>query len=178
MMQLEKDLTQQQVKFADIEQHLNYELQKQLDKVENKNLVLKKDIVDLKREIDHLTGKLENSQADITQKTKAYSRQLGLLQDKCQAQQQHLAQRFQQLSLFIDKSDSIDSDQIRNLALKLVAEIREMDQKDVCVVCVVEKTNCVLLPCRHHVTCTKCASRLNTCPFCRTCIQDRISTFE
>lgn len=168
----------EQVKFADVEQHLNDEWQKQLNKVEKKNVILEKDIVELKQEIAHLEGKLESSQAEVSQKTKAHSRQMKLLQDKCQAQQQHLAQRFHQLSLFIDNSDCDGSNEIKKLAAKLVAEVREMDQKDVCVVCVVEKPNCVLLPCRHHVTCTNCATRLSSCPYCRTHIRDRISTFE
>ena len=175
---LEKEMTRQEVKFANVEQQLNNNWQKQLSKIEHRNSSLEKDIVELKREIGHLQGKLQSAETQVTQGTKVHLRQMKLLQDKCQAQREHLAERFQQLSLFIDSSNSDDKDQIRSLAAKLVKEVREMDQKDVCVVCVAEKPNCVLLPCRHHVTCISCADRLDTCPYCRTSIRDRISTYE
>jgi len=38
--------------------------------------------------------------------------------------------------------------------------------------------NCVLMPCAHEVACLRCASRLGTCPICRTAVCSTLRVFS
>ena len=47
-----------------------------------------------------------------------------------------------------------------------------------CSICWEEERNCVVLPCRHNVTCMKCVKGVKTCPICRTPIDDLYRIFK
>ena len=57
---------------------------------------------------------------------------------------------------------------------KLYSNLFIQAQRAECTVCLVEEVQVLFLPCRHLVTCGKCANRLNQCPTCREHIQDTI----
>jgi len=55
--------------------------------------------------------------------------------------------------LIINQNNSLDSEAIQN---------------DRCRICLENDIDCVLLECGHLVSCSTCAVRFTTCPFCRT----------
>ena len=60
---------------------------------------------------------------------------------------------------------------------KLSIDLLNQAQLVKCKVCLVEEVQVLFLPCRHLVTCEKCAHRLHQCPMCRKNIQDTIMVF-
>ena len=47
-----------------------------------------------------------------------------------------------------------------------------------CIVCWESERDCVILPCRHNITCMKCIKSVKTCPVCRTQIEDLYRIFK
>jgi len=41
------------------------------------------------------------------------------------------------------------------------------DGQDACDVCMENRPNCILIPCRHQTTCMNCAKKLSSCPICK-----------
>jgi hypothetical protein len=46
-----------------------------------------------------------------------------------------------------------------------------------CICCEDQQINVVLLPCRHHLLCSDCVPRLDSCPICRIAIAETVVTF-
>ena len=51
------------------------------------------------------------------------------------------------------------------------------DEQKMCVVCIDQDKSVLLLPCRHVCVCKLCSRQLDTCPVCRTHIDDKINVF-
>lgn len=47
-----------------------------------------------------------------------------------------------------------------------------------CTICWESERDCVILPCRHNVTCMKCVKSVKACPVCRTHIDDLYRIFK
>ena len=47
-----------------------------------------------------------------------------------------------------------------------------------CSICWDNERDCLLMPCRHNVTCTKCVKSVKQCPFCREQIKDIIKIYK
>lgn len=52
------------------------------------------------------------------------------------------------------------------------------DSNNPCSICLENKRNVLLLPCKHVSNCIKCSDKLNECPLCRTKIEKMISIFN
>lgn len=47
-----------------------------------------------------------------------------------------------------------------------------------CVVCWDNERDCLIMPCRHNASCTKCTKMLKTCPICRMTVKDIIKIYR
>ena len=56
-------------------------------------------------------------------------------------------------------------------------EIKE-SKNDTCSICWDEERDCLIMPCRHNVTCLKCIKSVKNCPVCRTPIDDLFRIFR
>lgn len=57
----------------------------------------------------------------------------------------------------------------KKLELLRAIEINEYD----CILCVDARANIKLIPCQHTGICEECSFKLDTCPICRTSIEER-----
>jgi baculoviral IAP repeat-containing protein 7/8 len=60
---------------------------------------------------------------------------------------------------------------------ELIEENRQLKENQECKICLDNKIDIVLLPCRHLVCCTKCVSKLSLCIICRETIHNKIKVF-
>ncbi|KAG2312858.1 hypothetical protein Bca4012_027428 [Brassica carinata] len=51
-------------------------------------------------------------------------------------------------------------------------------EKNLCKVCFEDPVNIVLFPCRHHVLCSTCCKKCETCPICRVLITHRVPVYD
>ena len=71
---------------------------------------------------------------------------------------------------------TLEKDRESIILLNIYGNNEENDSAKKCVVCISNSPNCFLLPCRHLILCTDCASKTisefnsgkNSCPLCRT----------
>ncbi|XP_071818496.1 uncharacterized protein [Apostichopus japonicus] len=56
-------------------------------------------------------------------------------------------------------------------------EIEKLREKNLCKICLDNDVEVLFLPCKHLVTCADCATRIDTCPICRTEIDDKIYVY-
>ncbi len=56
-----------------------------------------------------------------------------------------------------------------------LASAKSETDKVTCVVCLSAERNVLLLPCKHLVLCSGCASQVSACPMCRTVVQDTVA---
>jgi hypothetical protein len=54
---------------------------------------------------------------------------------------------------------------------------QDIDENACCVVCLENKKNMLLLPCKHVCSCDKCSVQLTDCPLCRTKIVEKTLVF-
>ncbi|CAH1801860.1 unnamed protein product [Owenia fusiformis] len=54
----------------------------------------------------------------------------------------------------------------------------DLDDNDMCKICMDAHIDCVLLECGHMITCTKCGKRLAECPICRQFVTRAIHIFK
>ncbi|XP_071818505.1 uncharacterized protein [Apostichopus japonicus] len=64
--------------------------------------------------------------------------------------------------------------QLRDLESQEIEKLRE---KNLCKICLDNDIEMLFLPCKHLVTCADCATRIDTCPICRTEIDDKIYVY-
>eukprot|EP01017_Pseudomicrothorax_dubius_P046760 TRINITY_DN8286_c0_g2_i1.p1 TRINITY_DN8286_c0_g2~~TRINITY_DN8286_c0_g2_i1.p1 ORF type:complete len:395 (+),score=75.26 TRINITY_DN8286_c0_g2_i1:325-1509(+) len=57
-------------------------------------------------------------------------------------------------------------------------EKAELANENVCVICYEAERDTVLIPCRHQVTCLRCAKKLDACPICRLGITESWRTYK
>ena len=109
---------------------------------------------------------LEGEVAERTQALKRKTRQLvesrRHYEDRLRQQQQAL----QELEENLDKK-------LQKLYTYLLIKAQQAE----CKVCFDEEVQVLFLPCRHLVTCGKCANRLNECPMCKENILDKKRAF-
>ena len=75
---------------------------------------------------------------------------------------------------FLCSSDALNTTRILDDQTLLVESLRE--QID-CIICFARERDTLFMPCRHSLACQRCASKLETCPMCRTAIEQSISYF-
>lgn len=124
-------------------------------------------IMDLKRDKKFYQEKLASTVEDLRSKQRVYSQQVSILNDKSDILRKRLADKFDKLSQIVLASKQTD-DSIADVLKTATKEIEEMwFQKDNCIICTLQKPNCVVIPCRHQITCFQCTSFLATCSYCR-----------
>ena len=47
-----------------------------------------------------------------------------------------------------------------------------------CVICWENERDCLIMPCRHNVTCIKCTKSIKNCPICRNSMKDMIRIYK
>jgi len=62
-------------------------------------------------------------------------------------------------------------------SLNLEVSKSTSDNEKLCVICIVNQKNTVLLPCKHLCVCKDCADRVSACPMCTIKIDDRMKVF-
>lgn len=67
---------------------------------------------------------------------------------------------------------SPDSHTINNNAEK------NINQNMQCTICWDAERDCLIMPCKHNVSCTKCIKSLKNCPICREVIIDIIKIYK
>lgn len=66
--------------------------------------------------------------------------------------------------------------QLENIEKK---EINEKSfQGNQCIICLDSERDCLIMPCRHNVSCTKCIKSIKKCPVCREDILDIIKIYK
>lgn len=60
---------------------------------------------------------------------------------------------------------------------KQIDEHKEKNN-NTCSICWDEERDCLIMPCRHNVTCLKCIKSVKNCPICRKPIQDLLRIFK
>ena len=174
---LEKDLVNQQVKFVNIEEEVSEAWKKKIEKLNEDKFELSNTITDLKRDKIFYQEKLASTTEDLRSKQRAFSRQISVLNEKSHILQKRLADKFDKLSQIALASKQAE-DSVADILKTTTKEIEEMwFQKDNCIICTLQKPNCVVLPCRHQITCFQCTSFLAKCSYCRGPIQERILTY-
>ena len=134
-------------------------------------------ITDLNRDKIFYQEKLAAVTEDANNKQKSCSRQISVLNDRSDVLRKRLADKFHKLSRIVLASKEANTS-VAEILKSTTKEIEEMwFQKDNCIICTLEKPNCVVIPCRHQITCFKCTSFLETCSYCRGPIYERILTY-
>ncbi|XP_071818500.1 uncharacterized protein [Apostichopus japonicus] len=64
--------------------------------------------------------------------------------------------------------------QLRDLESQEIEKLRE---KNLCTICLDNDVEVLFLPCKHLITCADCATRIDTCPICRTEIDDKMHVY-
>ncbi|RWS29180.1 zinc finger protein-like protein [Leptotrombidium deliense] len=59
-----------------------------------------------------------------------------------------------------------------------IKDPEEIEESNVCKICMEREINCVLLECGHMIACNDCGKRLSECPICRQYIVRVIRTFK
>ncbi|KAL9965928.1 hypothetical protein ACROYT_G029795 [Oculina patagonica] len=175
---LEKDLGSQEVKIVNIEQEVSAAWKKRF---ESEMANLSSTITDLKRDKIFHQERLAAVVEDHKNKQKAHSRQVGLLNDRSEILRKRLAGKFEKLTQIVlaskEREDSAENS-VADVLKSATKEIEEMwFRKDNCIICTIEKPNCVVIPCRHQITCYQCTSFLVKCSYCRGPIKDMIVTY-
>ena len=174
---LEKELDNQQVNLVNIEQEIGETWKKSFRKLRQEMAELSNTITDLKRDKIFHQEKLAAALEDAKNKQKAHARQISVLNDRSDVLQKQLAKKFEKLSQIVQGSKE-NSKSVAEILKSTIKEIEEMwFQKDNCIICTLEKPNCVIIPCRHQITCFKCTSFLEACSYCRGPIHEMILTY-
>ena len=171
-------MVSQQVKIVNIEQEVAEAYAKKWKQTyEGKMAELSSTITDLKRDKIFYEQKLAATVEVFNNKQKAHSRQVSVLSDRSEILRRRLAGKFEKLTQIVLASKDTENSaaDVLKSATKEIEEI--WFQKDNCIICTIEKPNCVVIPCRHQITCHKCTSFLVKCSYCRGPIQDMITTF-
>ncbi|KAJ8027420.1 E3 ubiquitin-protein ligase XIAP [Holothuria leucospilota] len=56
-------------------------------------------------------------------------------------------------------------------------ELEKLREKNLCKICLDNDVEILFLPCKHLVTCSDCAERIDNCPICRELIDDRLYVY-
>ncbi|CAH8327090.1 unnamed protein product [Eruca vesicaria subsp. sativa] len=77
----------------------------------------------------------------------------------------------------IPESDLVD--EVCRLKAALSEQTDNSQQENnLCKVCFEDPVNVVLIPCRHHVLCSTCCKKCETCPICRVLITHRMPVYN
>ena len=168
-------MVHQQVNLVNAEQEISERWKKSLQDL---RLEMSNTITDLKRDKIFYQEKLAAAVEDMRNKQMAHSRQLSVLSDRSDILRKRLADKFEKLSKIVLASKDAD-DSVVEILKSATREIEEMwFQKDNCIICTLEKPNCVIIPCHHQITCFKCTSFLEKCSYCRGPIKQKILTYS
>ena len=172
---LEKDLVFQQVNLVNVEQEISERWKKSLQDL---HMEMSNKTTDLERDKIFYQERLAAAEEDMKNQKKAHSHKVSILNDRNDILRKRLADKFERLSKVVVASKDADNSivEILKSATKEMEEI--WFQKDNCIICTLEKPNCVVIPCRHQITCFKCTSFLEKCSYCRGPIEQKILTYS
>ena len=174
---LEKELVSQQVNLANAEQEISESWKRLIQKLEKEMAVLSSTITDLKQDKIFYKEKLAAAVEEGANKQKAHARQVSVLNDRNDILRKQLASKFDKLSQIVLASKEPNKSVAESLK-STTKGIEEMwFEKDNCIICSLEKPNCVIVPCHHQITCFKCTSFLERCSYCRGPIREKILTY-
>ena len=174
---LEKELGSQQVNLVNVEEEISERWRKSIQTLHQEMTELSNTITDLKRDKIFYQEKLAAATEDANNKQKSYTCQISVLNDRSDVLQKRLAAKFEKLTQIVLASKEANTS-VAEILKSTTKEIEEMwFQKDNCIICTLEKPNCVVIPCCHQITCFKCTSFLETCSYCRGPIYQRILTY-
>ncbi len=54
----------------------------------------------------------------------------------------------------------------------------QFNNENVCSICWDAPRDCLIMPCRHNVSCTKCVKSVKNCPICRSPITDLVIIYK
>ena len=141
-------------------------------------------LVQLEEEVAERTLALKKTRQKMKKKTQQLGKSRHEYEDRLRQQQQALQQareEIQKLNGLLQAERQSKRELEENLdqkrQQKLSIDLLNQAQLVKCKVCFVEEVQVLFLPCRHLVTCEKCAHRLHQCPMCRKNIQDTIMVF-
>lgn len=88
---------------------------------------------------------------------------------------------------YISNCEDVEDDDDSNSSQSLSQTTSQNDNDTLCIICTDNRSNTLLLPCRHLKTCNECYLSLiakhiadnedNTCPVCRSIIEDSMIVF-
>ena len=81
--------------------------------------------------------------------------------------------RKQLLNIKIPKLVSTNNSHINNIKLmkQAINENREIQERDLCCICLTNNITHIFIPCYHLCCCRICANKIDKCPKCRTKIE-------
>ncbi|XP_078340928.1 uncharacterized protein LOC111106726 isoform X2 [Crassostrea virginica] len=140
--------------------------------------------VQLEEEVAERTLALKKTRQKMNKKNQQLVESRHKYEDRLRQQQQALQQAREEIErlngqLQVERrskqelEENLDQKRQQKLSIDLFIQAQRAE----CKVCLVEEVQVLFLPCRHLVTCEKCANRLGQCPLCRENIQDTIRVF-
>lgn len=81
--------------------------------------------------------------------------------------------------LWIDHNERKTKRQARQTETSdLNKTLDDIDESDICKICMEEEINCVLLECGHQFTCVTCGRKMAECPICRQNVTRCVRIFK
>eukprot|EP01097_Dermamoeba_algensis_P004262 TRINITY_DN2816_c0_g1_i1.p1 TRINITY_DN2816_c0_g1~~TRINITY_DN2816_c0_g1_i1.p1 ORF type:complete len:807 (-),score=184.57 TRINITY_DN2816_c0_g1_i1:38-2458(-) len=170
-------------------QQKNQDLKKLLKEERKTNQVLEQKLGDKQKEIDDIRAQLDHAQRELQRKIDVNRNQaevvFGLKQQTAQLMGYELGSLHfaelekldEQLHAALKRVNIAKQEQYLQQLEDLKREKEILQEANLCVACTDNTINVVLIPCRHRVLCSGCASLLHKCPICRKDIQQKIETY-
>ena len=117
-------------------------------------------LVQLEGEVAERTLALKKKTRQLVESRRQYEDRL---RQQRQQQQQALRQAREAIQSLNGRSKQELEEMLENLYTNLLIQAQRAE----CKVCFDEEVQVLFLPCKHLVTCEKCANHLNKCPTCR-----------
>lgn len=61
--------------------------------------------------------------------------------------------------------------------IKLLSSSSDKGNGNICIICMTDPADCVILDCKHMCTCSACSKRLVECPMCRAKVKGIMKVF-
>ena len=125
-----------------------------LNFVKNENQSLKDEIKTLKGSLQSMEKLTKNMDSDI----------------------QNLKKEKEVLNEELSSMKKISSN-FEEMKRSLEKENQKLKDSHTCTICMITEIEIVFLPCRHFVTCKKCAHSLKECPICRKTLKNKMKAY-
>ena len=141
---------------------------------------LRGQLVDVKSELAHREEVAERLKTELKEERVSQERSSEVSKQKVEKLRCMLVERSSALYELVSSQGagpSVSESRMRELSQLLQEEMEVLEGQRLCVVCASAERAVVLMPCRHHQLCDRCASLLSICPSCRSRISNRIKVF-